>query len=121
MQVLGIENAQAHRAMSDTLATTQLFEHLLQLSEGSNVPHTVAQTLSEARLPKNLSPTVIDKIFPNAVGVLLLDARGGPLWEKVRVSANGSCPTSLEPYVLGALWKWWTSSMTYTLSSRAVT
>ncbi len=77
---LGIQNTQAHRALSDTLATTQLFEHLLRLSEGSNVPHTVAQTLSEARLPKNLPTKVIDRL-PDAVGVYyFLDARGEVLY-----------------------------------------
>ena len=77
---LGIVNTQAHRAMSDTLATVQLFEHLLSLSQGNGTLHTLAQAVSQARLPKNLSQQTLDDL-PEAVGVYyFLDARGQVLY-----------------------------------------
>ncbi len=77
---LGIHNLQAHRAMSDAQATTQLLAHLLQLSEPNNTPQTLAQAINQARLPRHLSPATLDEL-PEAAGVYYFhDERGEVLY-----------------------------------------
>jgi len=73
---LEIENPQAHRAMSDTQATTTLFEHLLRLSEGSKVSHTLAQEVKDTRIPPNLNRALLDEL-PEEAGVYYFLDKGG--------------------------------------------
>ena len=65
---LSITNDQAHRAMSDTKATVELFEHLLSISQNPDHPHTLTQELQASRLPPNLSRQKVDDL-PETVGV----------------------------------------------------
>lgn len=81
---LNIDNPQAHRAMSDAMATTTLFEHLLQLANGSAqdnpAPHTLSQEVALNKLPPHLNRELIDAL-PESTGVYyFLDAGGRVLY-----------------------------------------
>jgi DNA polymerase III subunit epsilon len=83
-QHLKIDNPQAHRAMSDAMATTTLFEHLLRLAhdtaEGNPAPHTLSQEVALSKLPPHLNRELIDAL-PEATGVYyFLDAGGRVLY-----------------------------------------
>lgn len=63
-----ITNEARHRAYGDAKATLELFRTILDLQKGPEVDLTLAQEISTAKLPPNLSPDVVAEL-PEETGV----------------------------------------------------
>lgn len=68
---LGIQNHSRHRAMGDTMATVQLFHHLLTQDKDDFVYYSLNQLNKEAMLPPNLDKKEFEEL-PNTPGVYYL-------------------------------------------------
>ncbi|MFB1003945.1 MAG: exonuclease domain-containing protein, partial [Bacteroidia bacterium] len=68
---LGIQNHSRHRAMGDTMATVELFHHLLTEDKDDFVYYSLNQLNKEAMLPPNLDKKEFEEL-PNTAGVYYL-------------------------------------------------
>lgn len=68
---LGIQNHSRHRAMGDTMATVELFHHLLTKDQDDFVFYSLNQLNKEAMLPPNLDKKEFEDL-PNTAGVYYL-------------------------------------------------
>ncbi|MDG2454592.1 MAG: exonuclease domain-containing protein [Bacteroidia bacterium] len=68
---LGIKNHSRHRAMGDTMATVELFHHLLTKDKEDFVFYSLNQLNKEAMLPPNLDKKEFEDL-PNTAGVYYL-------------------------------------------------
>lgn len=70
-KTLGIENKSRHRAMGDTMATVQLFSHLMNEDKEDFIFYSLNQLNREATLPPNLAREEFENL-PNTAGVYYL-------------------------------------------------
>ena len=65
---LQIEHTSKHRALGDTLATTELLSHLLQVNKAAASSKVVRSVIDRKLLPPNLDTDVVDQL-PERTGV----------------------------------------------------
>ncbi|MGB0849866.1 MAG: exonuclease domain-containing protein [Bacteroidia bacterium] len=70
-KTLGIENKSRHRAMGDTMATVELFFHLVEEDKEDFIFYSLNQLNREATLPPNLAKEEFENL-PNTAGVYYL-------------------------------------------------
>ncbi len=77
---LAIEHNQAHRALSDTLATVELFHQLCRQDHSGLIESQLRRHAPEQWLPPQLPPAVFEAL-PEKPGVYILEGAGGrPLY-----------------------------------------
>lgn len=77
---LSIEHTQAHRALSDTLATVELFHKLCGEDRSGTISELLRRNAPEQWLPPGLAPDVFDRL-PETAGIYILeDAHGEALY-----------------------------------------
>lgn len=77
---LSIENQQAHRALSDTLATVELFHKLCDKDDSGLIDGLLRRNAPEQWLPPRL-PSNVFEALPEKAGVYILeDSTGNPLY-----------------------------------------
>lgn len=82
----GIENTQAHRALSDTLATVELFHNAVQHDTTGVIASMLGKKAVEQWLPPKLDPKVFH-LLPEAPGVYYLENSAGE-YLYIGMSAN---------------------------------